>query len=262
LVKYKPDSVKIVYDQKEADLTILHVIGRQDRIYDEAYNSKKYVVIQYALRSTLRSNVHGWINLWDNARLVWSYLDLEELCLEDKVIPDFNFYHSPLGVEDVFFNKHIDRNYIVATSGQSYLTESVRECILAAGDKRVFHLGEELKRPNTDCFTGISDQQLCDLYNQSVYVSGMRRIEGFELPALEGLMCGCIPIFFDRPHYKQWFNGLGVFIPEGNRQQVINSLQLIFDGQPSTSDRMFVIEFAKTRFNWHTIISEFWERAL
>lgn len=255
LIRYRPDGVAIVDDPTKADLTILHAIGRQNQLYNQAKG--KYVVIQYALKSTLTPSVRSWLRLWEGAELVWSYYDLEQICEDEKVIPEFNFYHSPLGADSkVFKPQNTGKRYQILTSGQSYLTESVRECYHASN--RIIHLGADLGR-DFDCIYNVSDEVLAHYYNLSHYVSGLRRIEGFELPAAEGALCGVKPILFDKPHYRSWYNDIGIFIPEGNREQTINNLKLLFEGTPSRLTD-YQIEIAKNRFNWQTIITEFWRR--
>lgn len=263
LTKYKPEGVEIVSDEAEADIVVLHVIGRQDQVLEKARNLPRYAVIQYAVRSTLRPATTGWLPLWENADLVWSYYDLFSLCEEDGITPDFDFYHSALGVDPIFQRSDLFKTFLIATSGQSYLTESVRECVLAASHfpLPVFHLGAELDKERVTCKTGISDEELCHYYSQAMYVSGLRRVEGFELPAAEGLLCGARPILFDKPHYRKWFNGLALFIPEGDRDEVIKSLVKIFAApyQPVTVAER---RDAAQRFNWETICTKFWEKLI
>lgn len=262
LTRYKPDDVEIVHDRQEAELVVLHVIGRQDQSLEEASQVMDYAVIQYAVRSTLRPHTGSWLPLWRNARLVWSYYDLPYLCQEDEVSFWFPFYYAPLGVDEVFHKRGLFKNFMIATSGQSYLTESVRECIKAARgfELSIFHLGSELKFDDVVCRSGISDEELAVFYEQCLYVSGLRRIEGFELPAAEGLLCGARPIMFDRPHYRQWFNDFAIFIPETPRDQTINDLIQVF----SKAERLPVtdeeIAAAREIFNWETICKGFWER--
>ncbi len=263
LEKYKPDDVEIVTNPKKADLVILHVIGRQDRMLDQASKCADYAVIQYAVRSTLRPETGGWMPLWNAARLVWSYYDLELLCNEDGVNHSHvNFYHSPLGVDAVFSQNTEEKKYLVMTTGQSYLTEGVRECIVAAQGQPVAHLGHQLRKKYVTCKTGLTDEELAQYYSECLYVSGLRRVEGFELPAAEGLLCGARPILFDRPHYRQWFEDFGIFIPEAPREEVVSSLKYIFDhkvGLPVTKQEQ---DKARELFNWETIIKGFWERVL
>ncbi len=260
LTQYKPDWVEIVDSEADADLVVLHVIGRQDQILKQAAKTKSYAVIQYAIRSTMRPETEGWIPLWQNAKLVWSYYDLPYLCYEDGSSHWFPFYHAPLGVDERFIAEERDREFRIMTSGQSYLTESVRECIIAARetDGLIFHLGDELNQEKTFCMTGIPDGALIDVYSRCQYVSGLRRIEGFELPAAEGLLCGARPIMFDKPHYGQWFSDFAIFIPENSRQEVIQSLKNVFLSEyvPVSQEE---IEAARKLFNWKTIVEGFWK---
>src|SRR6185295_19074765 len=210
---------------------------------------------------------------WDPAVLVWSYLDLYEHCREDDCDamaddPGFWFYHAPLGVEaDVFkpltegtcescadptddcdggpwcpcachdCNGVSKRTYTIATSGLSWLTESVRECVVAAQRAAtkalpawIFHLGEQLSREDDGvrCASGITDRQLADVYSQCRFVSGLRRIEGFELPAVEGLLCGARPVLFDTPGYRWIYGDWAEYIREESRESVIEQLVELF----------------------------------
>ena len=56
----------------------------------------------------------------------------------------------------------------------------------------------------------------------------LRRIEGFELPAAEGLLCGARPILFANSSGYDWYKPWGVFIEETDRAGVIDQLEAIF----------------------------------
>lgn len=268
LERYAPAEVTFVPRLEDADLVVMHVIGRQDRTNKEAayilQNGQQYAVIQYALRSTLRPHTSGWLPLWRKAQLVWSYYPLEKWCGDDWTPFDFNFYHRPLGVDPtVFYPRGYPRNYIIGTSGISALSESVREAAIAS--KRIkqpmFHLGPELKRAGVQCFSGIDDEELAEKLSQCQFVAGLRRTEGFELMAAEGLLCGARPIFFDRAHYHQWYEPWGIFIHEGDRDGVIDDLGKIFHegAKPITKEeRQAAIEL----FDWEYIITGFWDGCL
>lgn len=272
LVRYMPEVYKsdfeIVHTKEEADLVILHVIGRQDQVCKEAEElhsaGKQYAVIQYAIRSTQRPHTSGWEKLWRNSKITWSYYDLPYLCQEDGVNFWFPFYYSPLGVDQsVFWSPYTRHELTIMTSGQSYLTESVRECVLADREtlnKGVLHLGNDIGR-GVECVSGVSDRELAILYSTCMYVSGLRRVEGFELPAAEGLLCGSRPILFDRPHYRQWFSNFAIFIPEGPREEVLESLKKVFSSQYIPVIQEEIVS-ARKIFNWETIIKGFWERVL
>ena len=270
LGKYSPSEVEFVQSEEEADVVVMSVTGRRDKalakLEDILSKNKKPVVIQYAVRSTQKPHTKEWSELWRKAHLTWSYYNLNLYCEEDSISPEFNFYHAPLGVESEVFSRKFEysiKDYVIATNSLSYLTESVREVIAAAArlNETVFYLGEELDIPNVTCRTSISDEELSYYYNHSIFVSGLRRKEGFELPAVEGLFCGARPIFFDQPHYRQWFNDFGIFIPETPREAVIDNLEDIFKNtyRPVSDEE---IERANDIFNWKKIVPEFWRRVI
>jgi hypothetical protein len=266
-MRYVPDGIDIVDDQNEAELTVLHVIGRQDRNRKRALwcteHGQKYAVIQYCLRSTLRPSTEGWLPLWEKAALVWSYYNLKALCVEDGTPQDFPFYHAPLGANaEVFYPRNRQCKYVVATHGLSWVTESNREAAHAAKrvDRLVFHLGPKFNRAHITCMSDIDDEGLAGLYSECEFVSGLRRTEGFELPVIEGLLCGARPICFDQSHYRQWFDPWAVFIPEGSREEVIDNLETVFreGAHPVTESER---ESVKEIFDWRKIVTAFWEKA-
>lgn len=267
LVRYVPYNAKIVANQNAADLVVLHVIGRQDRNRARAEHlrtrGQRYVVIQYCVRSTLRPSTQGWLPLWQGSVLTWSYYDLMALCAEDGTSQDFPFYHAPLGADAaVFYPRQHQRQYIIGTSGYSWVTESVREAGHAAQrtGHLMFHLGHRLnKRSHIVYASGIDDDALAHLLSQCQFVAGLRRTEGFELMAAEGLLCGARPICFNRSHYKQWFAPWAIFIPERSREQVINNLETIFHSGARPVMRA-ERDAAKICFDWKTIIGGFWNK--
>lgn len=260
LIRHAPKDVEVVGSIEEADLVLLHVIGRLDRIKRMTTylqeQGKEYAILQYAIRSTKTPHTKDWISVWQGAKLVWSYYDLPSLCEEDGTSADFPSYTSPLGT---YFDSPLrKKQYVIATSGRSYLTESVRECRHATSGK-VFHVGPDLGRDDFECSNGMNDVDLAVRYSQCQFVSGLRRIEGLELPAVEGLMCGARPIVFDRPDHRLWYEGLAEFIPEGSREEVIESLKEVFakGARPVSTEEK---KIARERFNWCRILTEFYER--
>lgn len=272
LEKYAPPQIEIVKTRNASDLEIVHVIGRHEHtkmhIDQLLHHKKPYAMVQYCLRSTKKPRTEDWLNMWVNAQLVWSYYDLFSLCAEDNPSThySFPFYHAPLGVEPVFYDRKVEdhKKYSILASSQHALSESGRECAFAVKrlGKRMFFLGHELRRgPDIVCETGLTDEELADRYSSCEFVSGLRRIEGFELPVVEGLMCGARPIVFDKPHYRQWFNEFAVFIPEDDRGQVVDHLERVLwrGAKPVTKDE---IDLARERFDWQKIVTNFWKQIL
>lgn len=271
LDKHKPAGIQVVNEIKQADLVVLHVIGRQDSTTNLAQHlhdsNKKYAVIQYSVRSTMRPSTEGWRRLWLGAELVWSYLPLVYYCsADDQPFDDFGFYYAPLGADpDIFYPRYRHhRQIVIATHGHSAVTESVKEAVVAAKrvGRPVFHLGRELNRGlDVMCFEDVSDDHLAGWLSQCQFVAGLRRTEGFELPAAEGLLCGARPICFESPHYRAWYDDWAIFIPEGDRNEVIDSLEAVFK-QGAHKVTPEEIEEAKQMFDWQQIVGNFWNAVL
>lgn len=276
LGEHLPRGVKFIGNKEEADLIVLHVIGRHDAVLREAEQivrrGQKYAVIQYALRSTKNPNAGDWLDIWNWAQLIWSYYPIVDWAQEDGGGAysrlseyDFRFYHAPLGVDPQVFKpqKVAGHRFIIATIGNDWLTQSVRECVLAAQrvGRNAVYIGPEIQRTGFTQAHNVSDLLLAQNYSHSDYVSGLRRVEGFELPAAEGLLCGARPILFDREHYKHWYGSWAEYIPEAPREDVIESLVKLFSS-PVRKVTKAEQKAAREKFSWGKIIKGFWERAL
>ena len=246
----------------DADLVVLHVTGRNEHITREAVQLKldghEYAVIQYALKSTRNPDPADWKKLWDGAKCVWSYYDLK-----DANIP--NFYHAPLGPgSNLFYPQNEEKKYLVGTTGNCYQAECIGEVHMAAWSAggRAVHIGEQFQdNPIVDYLTGISDDSLRAVINSCQYFSCLRRKEGFEMPAVEALLCGVRPIMFDTLNYRQWFDKLALFVPEDGIAETAERVRRILKQVPTmvTADE---IAETKRRFNWQTSVSGFWARCL
>ncbi len=270
-IRYAPPTVTFT-DRESADLLVVPAIGRRDRVWlhvSAAQDRRQRVAImQSCLRSTMSSMTSDWAEIWDAAECVWSYYDLRRWCDEDGVLFTLGdrFYHAPLGVDAETFSRPstYSRPYIVCSSGRAWLTESARECSLAASalGRPSLHLGPRFKsRPWVTSVSGVTDDELADLYGQSEFVSGLRRVEGFELPVIEGVLCGARPVCFDQHHYRVWFGDFAEFIAEGQRADVLAALIDLFKtgARPVTNhERAFVTD----RFHWGRLMRGFWERTL
>jgi glycosyltransferase involved in cell wall biosynthesis len=254
-------------DQDRADVVVLPVIGRIEtttRLMAEARERRQKVIIwQLCLRSTMRPHTSEWMPLWREADVVMSYYDLAAAAREDGVDGEFTFYHAPLGVDADLFNPDAPdgaRPFVVTSHGSSRLTESVRECAMAAqaAGRRSYHLGPKLSLgDHVSIGTNVSDEQVAAAFRLSEFVSGLRRVEGFELPAAEGLVSGARPILFDRPHYRQWYGDFADYIPEEPRENVLQRLTELFKTgarKVSNAERRAAAEL----FDWSVIFKRFW----
>jgi hypothetical protein len=272
LSAFAPSNVKVVPREELADFVVLHVIdhfGVPEVIERLEDRGQRYGIIQYCMRSTRKPNTKDWINIWRDVP-VWSYYDLARLCIEDGVQPGTalsQFYHAPLGCDwTKFFPKRLAPRYLVATSG--YVAES--ECVDAVSaavraysfDARQFHLGPDLGLgQHITSKLGISDEELARELNASEFVTGLRRTEGFELPIVEGFFCGCRPITFDTPTYREWFSEMAEFVPEGSAADVTEAVLQIFKAgkRPVEQEE---IQRARLTFDWERLVTGFWQVAL
>lgn len=256
----------------KADVIVIHVIGYPETV--EAVDTcrrlgQQYILIQYCMRSTQKPNIKDWLPLWRDALVVWSYYDLAALAREDGVDLDsenVNVYESPLGVDAAFAKertREYSRRFVIATSGYVAASECVEE---AAGAVEMlggqsFHLGPKFENLKSHVVFGhgLLDEELALVYSRCQFVAGLRRCEGFEMPAAEGLLCGARPILFDRPHYRRWYSRWGRFIPETGFNDVRSALYEEFRRGPGEITAEELHE-ARQLFNWDTIVRGLWER--
>jgi len=269
LESYAPAHVGWTRTPKEADAWLLHVVGRRDATLALVERArllrKKVLIVQYCVRSTLQPSTEAWRELWERAWLVWSYLPLDDYLTEDGGLPlRFPFYHAPLGADGSVFQHRVgERDIRLVTSGFAWTSESVRECALAAaGIGPVVHIGADLRRREIgEYVTDATDEQVASVYQRAKYVSGLRRTEGFELPAAEGLLCGARPILFDLPCYRHWYGSYAEYVPVGPRAAVQASIHATIAREPRQV-RPAEAARAADLFSWRRVVEEFWRRAL
>lgn len=265
---HAPSDITITEDREMADIVLVHTIGYPETIdiMDELLSKgKRYIIAQYCLRSTQRPHTSAWLPIWRSAEFVWSYYDLPRMIAEDGLAPDPNiqFYKSPLGVDPGIFNRPSfaeKRHFMMFTSGYVAESETVREAARACEETESYmlHLGPEMDLgKHVHYFMGISDLALAKWLRNVQFVAGLRRCEGFELPAAEGLLCGARPICYDRPHYRDWYNDFAEFIPETDFHTVRDHLVGLFrEGARPVTDAE--IEKARQIFSWPHIVERFW----
>lgn len=281
--EHAPREVAFVDSIGPADLIVHHVIGVQN-FHETAtidqliamYNTKRHACLQYCLRTTENPDLIWWDDhVWAHCEIVWSYYDLAELLAHpdgpDRIAArlDKRFYYAPLGVDPIFHGSIADRPkhpiYLICTSGYIPETEGVLECVEAAARAggRVLHLGPKSLDlgSHVTYAEGISDAQLAALYKSCRYVAGLRRVEGFELPAAEGLCSGAMPICFDQPHYRRWFENDAEYVTESSVDEVTYQIERIFSNKTRRLDQVD-IALAQRKFSWPRVVKGFWDRIL
>lgn len=301
--RHAPASVEIVSDQSSADLVIFYPIGADwiPLIEKVEAEGKQFALVQCCVKST-GASCKMWIPVWDRATCVWSYLGLNRLANEEwkadwssgrSWLPpgtfENQFYYAPLGIDDAFLPSpipsdryllasQIGRNTVVTTghvSGRpaeaiSEVWEAARACGYG-----VVHVGPKIEgawRPGVRCRQDVSDQELRMIYRSAAFVASLRYVEGFELPALEGLACGATPILFDQPDLRHWYGDDALYVPEWEGTPLVQALifQMLkakipadFGASPlqPVADSLRNSDLL-SRFSWPTLASEFWQRIL
>jgi glycosyltransferase involved in cell wall biosynthesis len=262
LKRYAPPEIRVVQRPEDADLQVMHVIGLDSM---DPLRAPRYAVIQYCLCTTGISK--EWSPIWAEADLVWSYYDLVPHM--DGVA---NFYQSPLGGDDAFMQDHPIRVRDIGVVTSGYVTgpgaEAIEEVAIAASlvGLKTVHLGpiptgmKQIPR-GWKSVHRISDEVLASFYHRSLWVSGLRYVEGFELPAVEGLLCGARPILFDRKEMWRWYGEHGVFVPELHGTELVKLLVSLFENGPQEVSDEELAQARKT-FNWEQIAEGFWQGVL
>jgi len=261
LEKYMPKGVERVLDINEADLDIIHVIGRHDhnviRSESDLRSGRKYAVLQYVMQSCRNPRPEQWLDLWGKSKVMWSYYNLAEW--------HPGMYLAPLGADpNVFYKEETEKKYLLGTMGDEYRSECFGEANLAVFRVmgKMIHIGPKYgENPIVTFAQGITDDELRNYYNQCRWFSVLRRNDGFEMIGLEALLCGVRPIMFDTPNYRQWYDGLAEFIPEKSVADTSKNLINVLKS-PERTVTQEEMEFVKNKFNWKTIIEGFWEQCL
>lgn len=272
LIQWAPSGTVVCHGQ--ADVVVVPAIGRRDHVLRRCREAKaagqRVVLHQYVLRTSMTPFCLDWLDVWQSVDLVYSYLPLTEWAAAEGFELPCAVYEAPLGVHDIFRTVASFRTpkVDILTSGRGWLTESVRECVLAAraNGLQAEHLGTGISKSRAlKSHAGLSLWDLRNLYRECRAVSGLRRIEGFELPAAEGACVGARPILFDQQHYRRWYDGFGLFITEGPRGMVLQQLQDLLAVDPRTGVSSVTRltweerEIARKRFDWMPIAANYWQ---
>lgn len=277
LTRYAPPEVEIVSDIDQSELAIFYPIGID---WSEHFArclevGRKYAIVQCCLR-TSGGTIADWLPWWSTAECVWSYYDLRMAAAVNRRIrrpgsaTKFNIYHAPLGIDPVFLDtaEHLERDHIITTGYvHGRPAESILEPWIAARETglKIVHIGgwptgiqESEWREHVRLLNGISDEQLAIEYSRAKFVCSLRYVEGFELPAAEGLACGACAILFDQPDLKQWYRSHAIYVPEVEGEELVGKLKTIFESNVPVDDqeRREVCRI----FDWSVIAAGFWKR--
>lgn len=250
--KYAPAWVQWVESEDDADLLFIHIVGESEIPW--AQKKKDKVLIQHCYFTGGRT---VWHEYWPTAKLTVSFHDLK------KYVPfDFNFISIPWGADPEKFKlaNNGKRSFKAMTTGEVFETEAIDKAFEAAKatHSTLIHTGRDFgwdKRFYQN-HPLLPDNELIEFLNDSEYVIALREIEGFELMAVEGLMCGARPIVYDLDTYH-WYKGHAVFIDP--TKEVVPQLIEIFKTSPksvTSEERKIIVE----KFGWANIMHTFYNK--
>jgi hypothetical protein len=260
LIRYAPPEIEFVpYASAEsADLQILQY-WTSDLV--SWIKSPRYALIYHCTNQTFPDSpiVGAPKEFIDRAVFVASW----------QPLPDgTKYYPMPLGADPELWFPLGNTQPIYTCMTTGYVAES--ECI-----QEVYNatraVGGEMVHVGGDCIRGkglvryenVSDTVMRHLYNQSMYVSALRRGEGFEIGAVEALMSASFarPVIFDRPDQQVWLGKFCITIHEDTPENVEAQLRDIFSVAPkpvTPEERAEVV----SALSWEPIVKGFWKALL
>lgn len=206
-------------DELKADAQIILAIGAAGVAPLVNKIPKMPTILLQLCYQTTEMGPEFWDALWKECLMVGSYFDLDAP----------NFVRFPMGYDpNIFYpNPKTSKRYDAIVFGDLDGPEEIKSIHDAFGI--VAHVGRDMDLGTGYInFQNIPDDRLRQIYQQSRFCIGLRRVEGFEMPIVEGAACGCFPITFDYDCYRHWFNGMAIFLdPEidvADQLRGINSL--------------------------------------
>lgn len=257
-----PDWVKFVNTYEEADMVFWHILAPRDLPKD-----KPCLIFFHCFGLDEGEQImSGFVDMFRQAKMVYSYYPLEKFL---PTMEGINYMRRPWGVDANLFYKmpEVKKTYTCLATGYVASTEAIMELYRAceAVNGKLLHVGGPLDAEVGvlnpifyERVIGLTDDDMRRAYNSCHWTSALRRHEGFELPAIEGLLCGSQPICFDIPDfYNHWFSDFATFIPHASVGKVTEELIKLFKTTPLISQDK--IDKVKEEFNVNKLAGEFWQ---
>jgi hypothetical protein len=266
-MRYAPKDTVFVNTPEADAIQCLHYIGQNPRedtckmwgsIFETPTLPKtsKYILFLYLNNIFYPQFEADWKRLLENAVAI--------ITTSPDLIPyNCNIIETAWGYEPSIFNDiNVPKKYTVLATGYMADAEAIDAVFLACYKSMtsMVHVGGLLdpqwREPTYTRFQNISDQELRLLYNQSRYVSALRRDPSYEMPAVEGYACGCQPICF--PHYatKKYFSDFAFFVPFLPRDELAQVLIEHFKKPVEVKPNPEILK----RFYWQTTMTDVWKK--
>jgi len=277
LRKHSPNSIEFVNSYEEANFVIFHHQYLNDLNW-YLHNCKKPMIF---LISELQQDKSYFNDLFSNPLLKMTYtFHPLDILGYTNVNQNTNHVYAPWGFDEEIFNvdavKAINSkrdNTIISFSfyDSEHHSEIYDSCRLTGGkmlhtDFRFHQFLRQGRVFDSNFHTfekWISDDELKEWYMSCKFVSGMRSGAGFELPVIEGAICGAKPICFNSIYYRKWFEDFSLFIPEGEYDiDMTNNIIKHFNNSDNTKMTANEIKEVRNKFCWQTIATNFWKEVM
>ena len=232
--QYAPSNIEWSKTKEEADVQIIHIVGTGEIPFiEEALdNRKKIILIQHVF---FTGGVCDWNKYWERSLLTLSFHNLIDYVPESKA----HLLSLPWGCDPKEFNRlAVKKRNKIFTTGHIAETESIDLLYEACKNTNqlMYHTGTNFGW-DTKFYKFLpfqKDHEFNLLLNSIQYVLAARKIEGFEMAAVEGLFCGCRPIVPNLPTYR-WYKDHGIFIDMN--KDIVKQLEIILNSTPIEPNR-------------------------
>ena len=255
LHKWTPDGMIWVSKMEEAHVAIVHVVGMGEIVH---LDMKRPTVIVQHCYFTANPDVADYPNYWEKSLFTTSFHNLPSYT--DR---KFQFYGMPWGADpDVFKRPDIDvkKDIKIMTTGEIADTECLDKVYNACQHigHTMYHTGKNFGYDTRyyQNYSLLPEPDFVKFLQRSQYVSALRMMEGFELMAVEGLMCGARPITFSTDTYR-WFHKYAYVLDPF--EDIALQLTFILEKEPKPIGEEEYKEIVDT-FSWKIIMKGFYNK--
>jgi len=261
--QFAPDNIEFVESVDNADYKIVHIIGENE--LNLCYPFEKTIPFFYCFLTGSLYPTMFWRDVVKNVPLVLSYYPLNEW-FEEK----FNFYRTPLGVDVNIFKRDYRRQKENAVLSTGYVSETERiEAFYKAFSMlgyKVFHVGKDFSfGKNFVYFENVNTEVIVDLYNRSKYVNAIRVVEGYEIGAIEGGLCGARPICLNNNIYSYWYEDFPIYIKDDGfmtDDEVAEAIIIAVLNDKRKEVTEGEMDWLRNRFNIERVYTDLWRNIL
>ncbi len=89
-----------------------------------------------------------------------------------------------------------------------------------------------LERNNIQVFHHMAEDALIDMYHRAEIVASLSVYEGFGIPVLEGLFCGCKAVCSDIAVYRELYEGAAFFCDPNDTNSIVKAIKEAASAKP------------------------------